>query len=144
MFDTSGLDELIRDMRRLGEYSGAAADAMVLAAADEIRKAWKETAEKKRIKKTGEMIKSIGYSHEVRDIGGVKYTDVYPQGKDPKKGIRNATKAFILYHGSRRWKNPKGRTYRWADEANAKAEPQVTERLTKMWEQYLKTGRAPV
>ena len=147
MFDTSGLDELIADMRRMGEYSGAVADAMILAGAEEVRKAWAKTAEDRHLRKTGQMIKSIGYSRDIKNIGGIKYTDIYPQGKDSfgrKKPVRNATKAFILHYGSGTWKGAaSGRSIGWVDQANEAAEQPVQQRLEKMWDDFLKTGRVP-
>jgi len=142
-FDTSGLDGLIADMRRMGEYSGKVADAMCFAAAEEIRGAWKTVATRKRIRKTGQMIDSINYPHKVTDVGGVKSIDIYPQGKDSRTGVRNATKAFILYHGSSRWKNRQGRTYHWTDEADEMSAQPVQQRLEKMWDDFLETGRVP-
>lgn len=143
MMDTSGLDELIRDMRRLGEYSGQAADRMVLAAGEVIKESWKQEGVKRRLRKTGQMLDSIGYSQKVQDIGGVKYVDVYPQGKDRKTGVRNAQKAFFLHYGSSRWRDSRGRGYGWVDEACAKAEEPVAQKLTEMWGQYLEKGKLP-
>ena len=139
--DTTGLDELIRDMRRMGEYSGEQANKMVLAAGEVIKDSWIQEAQKRRLRKSGQMIGSIGYAKDVKDIGGVKYTDVYPQGKDSKTGVRNAQKAFILHFGSSRWKDSRGRGFGWVDEASAKAEQPVERKLTEMWGQFLENGK---
>ena len=136
--DTSGLDEMIRDMRRMGEQSGAVAEAMVNTAVAEIRKDWRASAEKHRLRKTGDMISSIGFPAPVQNAGGTLYRDVYPRGKD-RKGVRNAEKAFVLHYGTRRIKPS-----RWVDEADDAAAPKVQQQLEEIWDDYLKTGRVPV
>ena len=55
-FETTGLDELVEDMKRMGELSGETADKMLLAAAEEVKGAWKETAERFNFRDTGDMI----------------------------------------------------------------------------------------
>ena len=42
--DTTGLDEVIQDMERMGQMSGAIAEQMVDAAAQVIRDSWKRKA----------------------------------------------------------------------------------------------------
>ena len=136
--DTSGLDELIRDMQRMGEDASEVAQAMVREAASVIRDAWKESAEKHGLIDTGAMIESIGYPGPVARIGDALYRDVYPLGKD-RKGTRNAEKAFVLNYGTSRILP----TY-WVDEAEDAAAPRVQERLEKIWNDYLETGKIPV
>lgn len=136
-FNTSGLDNLIRDMQRMGQDSGAIAEAMVNAAVIEIRNAWRESAEAHELRDTGAMIESIGFPNPVQDIGGTLYRDVYPQGTDAK-GTRNAEKAFILNYGTSRIPA----TY-WVDEADEKSGPKVQTRLEQMWGEFLETGRVP-
>jgi len=135
--DTSGLDDLIRDMQRMGQASGEVAKAMVNAAVIEIRDAWKESAEKHGLVDTGDMIGSIGFPAPVASIGEALYRDVYPIGKD-RKGTRNAEKAFVLNYGTSRIRP----TY-WVDEADQAAEPRVQERLEGIWDEFLETGKVP-
>lgn len=132
-FDTSGMDGLIREMERLGEASGEIAEEMVNAAVEEIRDAWKESAEEHKLRDTGAMIASIGFPQPVQRIGDVLYRDVYPQGVDGK-GVRNAEKAFIANYGTSR----QPPTY-WVDDADEKSGPRVQKRLTAMWDEHLKT-----
>lgn len=136
-FDTSGLDELLREMERMGETSGEIAEAMVAAAAEEIRDAWKETAEEYDLRDTGAMIESVGFPKKVQRIGDVVYQEVYPQGVDAK-GVRNAEKAFVLHYGTSRIKPT-----HWVDDAEERAEPRVEERLTGIWDEYIETGKIP-
>lgn len=136
--DMSGLDELIRDMNRLGENTGAIAEAMVDAAVVEIRDAWKETAEDYGYHASGEMIESIGFPDATVKTASMLYRDVYPQGKDSETGVRNAEKAFLQHYGYKK----KDGSY-WVDEAEARAAPRVAARLEKMWADFLDTGKVP-
>ena len=136
-FDTSGLDDLIREMQKMGETSGPVAEVMVTAAVQEIKEAWRESAEAHHLRKTGDMIESIGYPEPARRIGDVIARDVYPQGKD-RKGVRNTEKAFINHYGTTRQKP----TY-WVDDADEISGPRVQARLEAIWGEYLKTGKVP-
>lgn len=136
-FDTTGLQPLIDDMRRLGETAGQVAEAMTLAAAQEVAAAWRESAEKHELRDTGAMIDSIGFPWGVEKIGDALAVDVYPQGKDAS-GTRNAEKAFVLHYGTSRVKP----TY-WVDDADAISGPRVQARLESIWAEYLETGRVP-
>lgn len=135
--DTSGLDDLIAEMERMGQSSGDVAEAMVDAAAVVIRDAWKETAEKYDLHDTGDMIRSIGFPTPPQKIGAAIFRDVYPQGKD-SKGVRNAEKAFLLHYGTSRIK-----AKYWVDEAEAISGPRVQERLEEIWGEFLETGKIP-
>ncbi len=136
-FDTSGLDELIRDMERMGKSSGKVAEAMVQAAVVEIQAAWKESADANGLRDTGAMIDSITYGKSPTNLGTALANDVYPQGKDGK-GVRNAEKAFILNYG----KNNFPATY-WVDDADAAAEPRIMSTLLDMWGSFLESGKVP-
>ena len=132
--DTTGLDALISEMQKMGETSGAIAEAMVNAAVIEIRDCWKEAIEKHELIDTGAMLDSIGFPEPVHNIGGMLYRDVYPQGKD-ESGTRNAEKAFILNYGSSRI-----RPTHFVDEADKASENRVVSRLTDMWADYIESG----
>ena len=137
-FAASGLDELIRDMTRLGQRTGAMAQAMTQEAGNEIAASWRREAEKRKFRKSGAMIESIGTPEGVQSFGGgTVYVDVYPKGKD-KKGTRNAEKAFILHYGTKHIQP----SY-WTDAPNDDAEPKVGEKLEEMWGNYLETGTVP-
>lgn len=136
-FDTSGLDDLIREMTRMGEDGGEVAKAMVRAATLEIRDAWKKSAEDHGLRDTGAMIDSIASHGPVLEIAGIFQRDVYPQGKDAK-GVRNAEKAFILHYGTSRIPA----TY-WVDDADEASGPKVQQRLEEIWDEFLATGKIP-
>ena len=130
-FDVSGLDETIEEMKRLGQMTGQTADAMLMAGADEVRKAWRQSAEEHRHRDTGDMIASIGFTRKPKEIGSIRTIDIYPQGKD-KRNIRNAEKAFILHYGT-----TKIRGSRWVDDADKISEQTVVPAMIRVWEQFL-------
>ena len=130
-FDVSGLDETIEDMKRLGQMTGQTADAMLMAGAEEVRKAWRQSAEEHRHRDTGDMIASIGFARKPKEIGSIRSIDIYPQGKD-KRNIRNAEKAFILHYGT-----TKIRGSRWVDDADKIYEQTVVPAMIRVWEQFL-------
>lgn len=130
-FDVSGLDETIEEMKRLGQMTGRTADAMLMAGAEEVRKAWRQSAEEHRHRDTGDMIASIGFARKPKEIGSIRTIDIYPQGKD-KRNIRNAEKAFILHYGT-----TKIRGSRWVDDADKTSEQTVVPAMIRVWEQFL-------
>lgn len=130
-FDVSGLDETIEEMKRLGQMTGQTADAMLMAGAEEVRKAWRQSAEEHRHRDTGDMIASIGFARKPKEIGSIRSIDIYPQGKD-KRNIRNAEKAFILHYGT-----TKIRGSRWVDDADKISEQTVVPAMIRVWEQFL-------
>ena len=136
-FDTSGLDDLINDMRRMEQDSGPAAEGLVMAAAEIIRQAWERSAQEHGLIRTGGLIKSIGYPKKPTDFGSALGIDVYPQGKN-KRGTRYAEIAFILHYGTSRIKP----TY-WVDDADKYCEETVPVALQKLWDEYLATGKIP-
>lgn len=136
-FDTSGLDDLIREMTAMGEKAGDMGEAMVNAAAAEIRDAWRDSAEAHGHRDTGDMIASIAAPGAVQRIGNILQKDIYPTGKD-RKGVRNAEKAFVLNYGTSRIKPS-----HWVDEADAASADQVQNRLEDMWGDFLETGKIP-
>lgn len=130
-FDTSGLDDLIREMTRLGQDEGPVVDEMLDTAAGIIRDQWKETAREHGYIATGAMIDSVDFT--VKGNARALYRDIYPQGKDAK-GVRNAEKAFILHYGKH---NMPG-SY-WVDEAETKAGPEAIEACQEIWDRFLES-----
>ena len=130
--DTSGLDDLINEMRRLGQDSGPVVDEMLDTAAGIIRDQWRETAREHGHVDTGAMIDSVDFP--VKGNARAMYRDIYPQGKDAK-GVRNAEKAFILQYGKH---NMPG-SY-WVDEAETKAGPEAIAACQAIWDRFLQSG----
>lgn len=132
---TSNLDALFDEVARMGEASGEVADRMLTAAAEEVKRSWKATAESFKLRDTGAMIESIGYPRGVTNAADVKCVDIYPQGKDAH-GVRNAEKAFLLHYG---WSSHPAT--HWIDVADeASAEP-VERVMLEIWDAFIE-GRS--
>lgn len=151
-FDMTGFDDLLADMKRMGELSGEVADRMLMAGAEQVKTGWKRAAERHRLKDTGEMIDSIGYTRSPKTVGDIRVIDIYPQGKD-SKGTRNAEKAFILHYGtkgsaSKNAQRKRAKTDKqpgpgipathWVDDADEMSGPLVMEAMTAIWDEHLK------
>ena len=161
-FSTDGIDSIAEEMAWMGEAAGETADQMLLAGAEEVKRAWQETAEAHGYHDSGDMIESIKADKAPKsDADGVRKIDVYPRGKD-RKGVRNAEKAFLLHYGTSnsakakkrraaRWK-ARGKTNatgelsklrmgtHWVDEAERDAAPMVQDVFEKIWDRHLKGG----
>ncbi len=130
-FDTSGIDDIIDEIIRLGDAGKVVGDKMLLAAAKEVKGAWWESAQKHDLRDTGDMINSIGHAKKPKDVGGVRTIDIYPQGKD-RKGVRNAEKAFILHYGSSSIPSS-----HWVDDADEEAGPRVQDAMEKIFDDFI-------
>lgn len=126
--DTVGLDELVNQMRRLGQNVEPVENEMLDAGADIIRDQWKATATQYGHVDTGAMVDSVV---PVNGNARALYRDIYPQGTDAK-GVRNAEKAFILHYGKH---NMPG-TY-WVDDAEDKAGPEAIAACQEIWDRFL-------
>ena len=131
-FDVEGLAPLIKDMREAGELTGEVADNMLMSSAEIVKQCWLRAAQRKRHRRTGDMIDSIGYANQPTTIDGVRCIDIYPQGTD-RKGARNAEKAFVLHYGRGRLTGSK-----FVDIADKAASPKVQENMEKIWTEHLK------
>lgn len=134
-FSTDGIDSIAEEMAWMGEAAGEVADEMLLAGAEEVKRAWKETAERHGYRETGDMIESIRADKAPKsDANDVRRINVYPRGKD-RKGVRNAEKAFLLHYGT-----SKIHGSHWVDEAERDAGPMVQDVFEKIWDRHLKGG----
>ena len=131
-FDTSGLDGVLEEMKREGELVGPAADAMLLAGAEQVKEAWRRSAEEHGHRDTGALIDSIGYPRKPKQAGDVRSIDIYPHGKDAK-GVRNAEKAFVLHYGTSKMKGSG-----WVDDADRYSEETAIPAMIQVWDNYKK------
>jgi hypothetical protein len=151
-FEMDGFDELLAEMKRMGELSGETADKMLMAGAEQAKQAWKESAERQNLKDTTDMINSIGYSRAPKTAGDIRTIDIYPQGKD-RKGVRNAEKAFILNYGTKGSSSANAQRKRrkkdkrpgpgipathWVDDADTASGEPVMQAMTRIWDEHLK------
>ena len=131
-FEMDGFDELLADMKRMGELSGETADKMLMAGAEEVKKAWRQSAKRVPHRVSGDLIESIDYARKPKTAGDIRTIDIYPQGKD-RKGVRNAEKAFVLNYGT------KTRTAsHWVDDADKASGEPVMQAITAIWDEHLK------
>lgn len=134
-FSTDGIDQIAAEMAWMGEAAGETADEMLLAGAEEVKRAWQETAERHGYRETGDMIESIRADKAPKsDANDVRRISVYPRGED-RKGVRNAEKAFLLHYGT-----SKIHGSHWVDEADQDAGPMVQDVFEKIWDRHLKGG----
>ena len=134
-FSTDGIDSIAEEMAGMGEAAGETADEMLLAGAEEVKRAWQETAERHGYRETGDMIESIRADKAPKsDANDVRRISVYPRGED-RKGVRNAEKAFLLHYGT-----SKIHGSHWVDEADQDAGPMVQDVFEKIWDRHLKGG----
>ena len=134
-FDTTGLNEVLREMQRMGLMTGEVAEAMIKTGAEYVKLAWQQAADECDHRVTGDMINSIGYPRQPQNIGDGLAIDIYPQGKD-HKGVRNAEKAFILHYGSSKLKGS-----RWVDRADEISEQTAIPAMENVFYEYVETGR---
>ena len=133
-FNTSGLNDLIADMRRMDAMTEPVAVQMCMGAAEAVKQAWQQAIQENDLIDYGDMMDSIGYAQQPTKFGDVLGIDIYPQGKD-RHGVRNAEKAFILNYGNQLI-DP---TY-FVDRADALSAETVPPLLEKIWQDYLDTG----
>lgn len=131
-FDTSGLTEIIQALEAVQDSMPQFADEALLASAQEVQKAWQDSAREHGHVDTGDMLKSITYPRKPKKAGDVMSIDIYPQGKD-SKGVRNAEKAFVLHYGSSSIKGS-----HFVDDADEASGPLVEKAMTKVYDKLLK------
>lgn len=130
-FDTTGLDELINQMQRLGQDEGPVAEEMVNAASDIIVEEWKASCAAHGHIRTGAMMGAIKPGPGPKRSGGAVFRDIYPKGSDAN-GTRNAEKAFILNYGCSRFPG----SY-WVEEAEDNASGPAQEACEEIWERFI-------
>ena len=137
---TTGVNELLKELARLGEDEGPVLDAIMDTAIEGTVQGWEQAATAagfdppgKSGQGTGEMVRSIRASPVRRGSDG-RYTEVYPQGTD-SKGMRNAEKAFYNHYGTSGKKGIRA-TY-WVDKAEEIAEPIVDKNANKLWADFI-------
>ncbi len=131
-FDTSGMEDILDDMKRLGELTGETADEMLMEGAGEVKECWKTAINRAGLRDTDDMINSVGYPRKPKTAGDIRQIDIYPQGTD-RKGVRNAEKAFIQHYGTSRIP-----ATHFVDVADEMSGPRVQEAFERIWDNHLK------
>lgn len=120
-FDSEGTQKLIDSLSIFTEAAlPRMTRKMVKTAGEAIAEEWCEGIRKNNYIDTGAMLASVkGKVKKENYSSATYYVDVYPQGTDAK-GVRNATKAFVLHYG----RHGKKGSY-WVDDVEALAEPKA-------------------
>ena len=130
-FSMEGLQDVISDMIRMGQESGPVAESMLMAGAEEVKKAWQQSASEHGHVLTGAMIESIGYAKRPNAIGDALAIDICPQGSDGH-GVRNVEKAFLLNYGTSKMPGSG-----WVFDADAICEKTVVPAMEKVWDDFV-------
>ena len=141
--ETTGIDEVLKQMGKMQQLTGDAAKAMLNAGGNVFQREWISEAERRGHRKTGKMIKSIGFS-KPKDRGRGLQIDIYPQGKD-KRGTRNSVKAFVLHHGRKAGPDGKGeiKPDEWVKSVVLNATDESNQAMADVWGKFLATGDVP-
>lgn len=142
--ETSGIDEVMEHMARTQQLTGETAQAMLNAGGNVFQKWWITEALQHGHKRSGDMVKSIGYG-KAKDKGSGLQVDIYPQGKG-RTGVRNSVKAFVLHHGRNALRNGKGKIDgdEWVKDVVLDATDESNTAMAQVWGQFIATGNVPV
>lgn len=134
---TTGLDETIEEMERMGQLTGQVADAMLMVGAAWIAQGLEQAARREGHEDTGELIASIGYPASPKKVQDVPTIQVYARGTDPD-GVPNEDKAFVNEYGT-----TKIDPTEWWTEGEKEAEPKAVAGMIGVWSEFIQTGRVP-
>ncbi len=119
----NGVELLERQLNRMGRPM---IRQIVEAGAKAAEKRMAENTEARKHTRNRDMLESIG-ENEYREFLGGGSVEVYPQGDD-RKGVRNATKAYVINYGKgqrpttkRKKPNKTGDKFITGDESKAEA-----------------------
>ena len=124
----SGLEDFEKRLLNLESKAEAAVPSMLKAGAEVLVKAEQDEMKALDLVDTGDMMKSVKPTKQKKK-GSASYIEVYPQGKD-RKGVSNATKAFVAQYGKSN--NP---ARPWLTAARAKSEADINDAMRKVWEE---------
>lgn len=133
-FEIQGMDEIIDQMRSMGELTGKVAEAMLAEGAEQSKRVWVSIAESYPLRRSGKMIDSIGYA-KVKQSGDESSIEIFPRGTSD--GKRNAFKGFMVNYRD----DAEGTG--WVNTVHEYEEQYIEQGMTKVWEQFLATGQVP-
>jgi len=146
---TEGLMELIDRLENTAQGVQEDLSPMMLrAGADQSVQAWTTTAANRHVL-TGQMRDSMGYKEPKSDKTGSLYVEVYPQGYDSKRKVKNVEKAMYTHYGvnnsSAAIKRRKGHVVvheragdHWVEDVNRLENETVVPAMEKALNEYLK------
>ena len=137
--ETSGLDDVIRQMGEMQQLTGDTAKNMLRAGGNVLQQAWMDEASRHGYRRTGDMIASISQTNP-KETGDGLTIEVYPKGTGRNK-TRNSVKAFVLHHGR------KGRGVirgsQWVDKVAENAADDASNAMAEVWGRFIATGKVP-
>ena len=145
-FYTKGVEDIIKEVERVEGLTSPTAREMLMSGAEIVQECWRQAAEDAGLHDTGDMIKSIGYSREPKNLRDGMSIEIYPQGKD-KKGIRNAEKAYLNHYGTgKRFIHVKKKERyvgklegtNFVEKAERLAGPRVQAEFERIWDERMK------
>lgn len=143
--ETTGIDEIIDQMGKMQQLTGDVAQAMLQAGGNVFQREWISEAEKRNHRKTGYMIKTIGFG-KPKTKSGTLQVEVYPQGygkPQGKKGTRtsNSVKAFVLHNG--RGGSRPIKADKWVESVVQNATDESNQAMADVWGKFIATGDVP-
>ena len=135
--ELDGLDRAVEEMKRMGELTGAAANAMLMAGAAWIAQGFEKASKREGHERSGDLIESIGYAASPKYVLDVPTIEIYARGRD-REGVSNMDKAFVNNFGTTKLDD----TRCW-EEGEAEAEPDAVSGMTEVWDEFVITGRVP-
>lgn len=114
-----GADELLRDLRKLGNEMDAVHREMLKAGGEVMADSWRQEIERRGFVKSGSMRDNVRYKLK-SGKGKSLRAEVSSYGTDGR-GMSNGTKAFYLHYGTSRGIKPS----HWIDAAEQDADPKV-------------------
>ena len=135
--ELDGLDRAVEEMKRRGELTGAAANAMLMAGAAWIAQGIEKAAKREGHERSGDLIESIGYAASPKYVLDVPTIEIYARGRD-REGVSNMDKAFVNNFGTTKLDDT-----RFWEEGEAEAEPDAVSGMTEVWDEFVITGRVP-
>ena len=135
--ERDGLDAAVEEMKRMGELTGEAVNAMLMVGAAWIAQGIEKAAKREGHERSGDLIESIGYAASPKYVMDVPTIQVYARGRDGE-GISNMDKAFVNNYGTTKLDD----THFW-EEGEAEAEPDAVRGMVDVWDEFVITGRVP-
>lgn len=147
--ETTGIDEIIDQMGKMQQLTGDVAQAMLRAGGNVFQREWISEAEKRKHRKTGYMIKNIGFG-KPKTKNGTLQVEVYPQGYGKPQGkrgtrTRNSVKAFVLHHGRAPGPDRIGeiKADEWVKSVVLNATDESNQAMADVWGKFIATGDVP-
>lgn len=137
--DVSGFNEFTDLLLKQDKIAMEAVPEMLKGAGEVVKEVLTQSIIQKNFTKSGKRafgdLKTSIRATKIKGKDDEKHVEVYPMGKD-RKGIRNATKGFVLNYGR---SNMDAKP--WFSDAQSKAVEAGENEMRKIWEAKQREGR---